>query len=280
MKKKSAAKKTWRAKAGAKKASVKRKATAKKAPAKKKTTAKKAPAKRKAAGKKTAAKRKATARKAPAQEGQQLARSLRSEERSTPARRRLDAELVRRGLASGRERARALIAEHRVLVSGALADKAARLVEAGEPISVQGPPARFVGRGGEKLDAAIDRFAIRVEGRRALDAGASTGGFTDCLLQRGAIEVVAVDVGRGQLHERLRADPRVVNRERTNLRSLEPSSVGGPFPLVVADLSFISLRTVAAALVGQVEEGGDLVPLVKPQFEAGRAEASRVVAVS
>jgi 23S rRNA (cytidine1920-2'-O)/16S rRNA (cytidine1409-2'-O)-methyltransferase len=114
-----------------------------------------------------------------------------------------------------------------------------------------------------------------VAGRRALDVGASTGGFTDCLLQRGAVEVVAVDVGHGQLHERLRADARVVNRERTNVRWVEPGAFGGTFPIVVADLSFISLRTVVPVLLEQAEPGADLVLLVKPQFEAGKAEVSR-----
>jgi 23S rRNA (cytidine1920-2'-O)/16S rRNA (cytidine1409-2'-O)-methyltransferase len=144
-----------------------------------------------------------------------------------------------------------------------------------EPVALTGPGPRFVSRGGEKLDAALDRFAVPVAGRRVLDAGASTGGFTDCLLQRGAAEVVAVDVGYGQLHERIRADDRVVVRERTNVRDLAPGDLGAPFPLVVADLSFISLRTVAAALVALAAPGADLVWLVKPQFEAGRAEAAR-----
>jgi 23S rRNA (cytidine1920-2'-O)/16S rRNA (cytidine1409-2'-O)-methyltransferase len=144
-----------------------------------------------------------------------------------------------------------------------------------EPVLLTGDGPRFVGRGGEKLDGALDRFAVPVEGRRALDAGASTGGFTDCLLQRGAAEVVAVDVGYGQLHERLREDQRVVVRERTNVRDLAPGDLGAPFPLVVADLSFISLRAVAPALVGLAAPGADLVWLVKPQFEAGREEAAR-----
>jgi 23S rRNA (cytidine1920-2'-O)/16S rRNA (cytidine1409-2'-O)-methyltransferase len=133
-----------------------------------------------------------------------------------------------------------------------------------------------VGRGGEKLEAALDRFALAVGGRRALDVGASTGGFTDCLLQRGAALVVAVDVGHGQLHERLRDDPRVVTLERTNIRAATLHDLGGvPFDVVVADLSFLSLRAVAASLAGLTRPGGDLVVLVKPQFEAGRREASR-----
>jgi 23S rRNA (cytidine1920-2'-O)/16S rRNA (cytidine1409-2'-O)-methyltransferase len=162
-----------------------------------------------------------------------------------------------------------------VLVGGAPASKPAHLVDPAEAVEVVGPGPRFVGRGGEKLDAALARFAVPVAGRRALDAGASTGGFTDCLLQRGAAEVVAVDVGYGQLHERLRTDPRVDVRERTNVRHLDRDAIGGPVDLLVADLSFISLRTVLPALVPLVEPSGDLVLLVKPQFEAGRREAAR-----
>lgn len=193
-----------------------------------------------------------------------------------PARRRLDAELVRRGLASGRTEASELVAAGRVLVGGALAEKAARQVAPDEPLVVCGPPARFASRGGEKLDAALDRFRIDVVGCEVLDAGASTGGFTDCLLQRGAAKVVAVDVGHGQMLERLRREPRVELIERCNIRSLTPSAIGGRrFPVVAADLSFISLRTVAPALVGLCVPGGDLVVLVKPQFEAGRQEVSR-----
>jgi 23S rRNA (cytidine1920-2'-O)/16S rRNA (cytidine1409-2'-O)-methyltransferase len=145
-------------------------------------------------------------------------------------------------------------------------------------VVVLGPGPRFVGRGGEKLDAALEAFAIDVSGRRALDAGASTGGFTDCLLQRGAATVIAVDVGYGQLHERLRTDGRVVNLERTNVRHLTPDALrphGGEVDIVVADLSFISLRTVLPALSALTVPSGDLVLLVKPQFEAGRAEVSK-----
>ncbi|HEX6596894.1 MAG TPA: TlyA family RNA methyltransferase, partial [Acidimicrobiales bacterium] len=189
-------------------------------------------------------------------------------------RRRLDLELVRRGLAVSRERAQSDIAAGRVLVAGAVADKPARLVAPGEPLELVGPPPRFVSRGGEKLDAALDRFAIPVVGRTALDAGASTGGFTDCLLQRGAASVIALDVGHGHLDLRLRQDRRVTVRERTNVRHLR---LDEPVDLVVADLSFISLRTVATALREAVRPGpaGDLVVLIKPQFEAGRVEVSR-----
>jgi 23S rRNA (cytidine1920-2'-O)/16S rRNA (cytidine1409-2'-O)-methyltransferase len=140
---------------------------------------------------------------------------------------------------------------------------------------VRGDGPRFVGRGGEKLAAALDRFALPVEGLRVLDAGASTGGFTDCLLQYGARRVVAVDVGYGQLHERLRADARVESVERTNVRDLALGDLGPPFDLVVADLSFISLRAVLASLLGQAAPDAHIVLLVKPQFEAGRDEAAR-----
>ena len=191
-------------------------------------------------------------------------------------RRRLDLELVRRGLATSREQAQAAVAAGQVLVSGSVAEKPSRLVDPADPLTLAGPPARFVSRGGLKLEAALARFAVDVTGRRALDVGASTGGFTDCLLQRGAASVVAVDVGRGQLHERLARHPRVDSRERTNIRQVTLAQVGGsPFDLIVADLSFISLRTVAPVLLGDLSApGADLVTLVKPQFEAGRRAAS------
>lgn len=160
-------------------------------------------------------------------------------------------------------------------VGGAPALKPARLVAPDEPVLVSGDAPPFVSRGGEKLDAALDRFTVPVAGVRALDAGASTGGFTDCLIQRGARRVVAVDVGYGQIHERLRADPRVEVHERVNVRDLAAGDLGPPFALVVADLSFISLRTVLPNLVALAAPDADLVLLVKPQFEAGRQDASR-----
>jgi len=190
-------------------------------------------------------------------------------------RRRLDVELVRRGLTDSRARAQEAIEAGLVLVSGARADRAGRLVSPDEPVHLEAPPSRYVSRGGEKLDAALDRFAVDVAGRRALDAGASTGGFTDCLLQRGAASVLAVDVGTGQLAWSLRNDPRVTVRERCNARHLTPADVGEPVDLVVADLSFISLRLVAPALAGAACDGADAVLLIKPQFEAGRAEVRR-----
>ncbi len=174
------------------------------------------------------------------------------------------------------------MAAGRVLVAGAVADKPARLVAAGEAVVVRGDGPRFVSRGGDKLAAALDRFGVTVAGAVALDAGASTGGFTDCLLQNGADRVVAVDVGYGQLDSRLRADPRVAVLERTNLRAVTADTVAaatgrvGGVDVVTADLSFISLTVVVPVLTGPVvRDGGDLVLLVKPQFEAGRADVSR-----
>jgi len=191
------------------------------------------------------------------------------------ARRRLDAELVRRELTLSRTEAQALIAANRVLVNGSIADKSARQVAPGDALVVDGPPARFVGRGADKLDHALDAFGIDVRGRRALDVGASTGGFTDCLLQRGADHVVALDVGHGQLHERIRADPRVTNLERHNVRHADIDQIGGLVDIVVGDLSFISLRLVVPTLTRLCQPGSPMVLLVKPQFEAGRQEVDR-----
>jgi 23S rRNA (cytidine1920-2'-O)/16S rRNA (cytidine1409-2'-O)-methyltransferase len=191
------------------------------------------------------------------------------------ARRRLDAELVRRGLVPSRQHAVEAIAAHRVLVNGAVAEKPARMVIPADAVVLTGDPPRFVSRGGEKLDHALREFDIDVTGLRALDAGASTGGFTDCLRQRGAAHVVALDVGHGQLHEKLRADPAVSVIERCNVRTVTAQQIGGPFDVVVADLSFISLKKVIGALVGVARPGASLVLLVKPQFEAGRDEVSR-----
>ncbi len=198
---------------------------------------------------------------------------------ATLPRRRLDAELVSRGLIATREQARVAISDGRVLVAGSVAVKPDRQVARGEPIVVVGHGPRFVGRGALKLDAALGRFGREVAGLRAIDVGASTGGFTDCLLQRGATEVVAIDVGYGQLHEKLRLDPRVRSLERTNVRDLAAEAVGGPAAIVVVDVSFISLLTVAPALMRLLAPDGDLVALVKPQFEAGRVEASRAKGV-
>jgi 23S rRNA (cytidine1920-2'-O)/16S rRNA (cytidine1409-2'-O)-methyltransferase len=184
-------------------------------------------------------------------------------------RRRLDVELVRRGLANSRAEAQAAVEAGLVTVAGSPATKAASLVAADAPVKVLGPARPFVSRGGEKLRAALDRFSVDPRGRDCLDAGASTGGFTDCLLQAGAGRVVAVDVGYGQLAWWVRNDPRVTVMERTNVRTLEPEALPFAPDLVVADLSFISLRTVLPALVRAAAPHAEFVVLVKPQFEAG-----------
>jgi TlyA family rRNA methyltransferase/putative hemolysin len=194
------------------------------------------------------------------------------------SRARLDLELVRRGLARSRAEAAALVAEGRVRVAGAPAGKPARLVHPAEPLLVVPGSPPFVSRGGQKLRRALDAFGLGVTGVDALDVGASTGGFTDCLLQHGARQVVAVDSGHGQLHPTLRADPRVRLLERTNARRLleEHPDLEGWADLVVADVSFISLTVLAPVLVAAARgPAGQLVLLVKPQFEVGRAEASR-----
>ncbi|OLF04748.1 16S/23S rRNA (cytidine-2'-O)-methyltransferase [Actinophytocola xinjiangensis] len=188
-----------------------------------------------------------------------------------PRRTRLDAELVRRGLARSREHASQLIADGRVTVRGTVAGKPATAVETDAPVVVREQQGEdWASRGAHKLIGALDAFDVRVEGRRALDAGASTGGFTDVLLRRGVREVVAADVGRGLLVWRLRTDERVVVLDRTNARSLTPEQLGGPVDLVVADLSFISLRLVLPALLACATEDADLLPMVKPQFEVGK----------
>jgi 23S rRNA (cytidine1920-2'-O)/16S rRNA (cytidine1409-2'-O)-methyltransferase len=185
---------------------------------------------------------------------------------------RLDAELVRRGLARSREHAVSLIAEGRVAVGGRAATKPATGVDAGTPVVVRTDPDEpsWVSRGAHKLLGALEAFPVTVSGRRALDAGASTGGFTEVLLSRDAAEVVAVDVGYGEFAWSLRTDARVQLHERTNVRTLTPEMIGGPVDLVVADLSFISLRLVLPALTGCASGDGDLLPMVKPQFEVGR----------
>ncbi len=193
------------------------------------------------------------------------------------ARRRLDTELVRRGLSPSRERAQADIAAGRVTVGGAPATKASRMVDASEAVLVHGPPPKFVSRAGAKIEGAIEHFELQpfVKDARVLDAGASTGGFTDCVLQYGASEVVAVDVGHNQLHEKLVGDSRVHSMERTNLRTVDPAVLGPQVDLVVGDLSFISLALVLDTLSAAAAPGGIYALLVKPQFEAGRTEVSK-----
>lgn len=184
---------------------------------------------------------------------------------------RVDAELVRRGLAPTRQQAVELIGAGKVSIDGMPAVKPATVVAAGASLAVAAGDARpWVSRGAHKLIGALDAFGVGVRGRRCLDAGASTGGFTEVLLDRGARDVTAVDVGYGQLAWPLRCDPRVTVLERTNVRDLAPGAVGGPVEVIVADLSFISLTTVLPALTGCATGDADIVPMVKPQFEVGR----------
>lgn len=191
------------------------------------------------------------------------------------SRRRLDAELVRRGLATSRTEAQRLVDDGLVVVGGYPQPKPATRVDGGTSIRVAAPLHPYVSRGGVKLAAALDAFGIDAGGRTVVDLGASTGGFTDCALQAGAASVVAVDVGYGQLAERLRTDPRVVVADRTHVRDVDPAAVGGPFDLVVADLSFISLCSVAEAIGRLGGANADWVLLVKPQFEVGRGQVGR-----
>jgi 23S rRNA (cytidine1920-2'-O)/16S rRNA (cytidine1409-2'-O)-methyltransferase len=191
------------------------------------------------------------------------------------ARTRLDRLLVLRGLAPTREKAQAMILAGSVSVAGRRADKAGAPVEETAEVTVTGPPHPYVSRGGVKLEAALDRFRIDPSGLVCLDVGASTGGFTDCLLQRGAAKVYAVDVGYGQLDAKLRGDPRVILRERVNARSLSRQDVPEPIGLAAIDVSFISTRLVLPAVLPLVVSGGFVVVLVKPQFEAGRAEVGK-----
>lgn len=160
-------------------------------------------------------------------------------------------------------------------VHGVPTPKVTTLVEAGTPVELVGPPPKYVSRGGLKLEAALETFGVDPAGRRCVDLGASTGGFTDCLLQHGARSVVAVDVGYGQLDDRLAARSDVTVVDRTNIRHADVGELGGPFELVVGDLSFISLCTVADTMRAMVADGGDGVLLVKPQFEVGRERVGR-----
>ena len=191
------------------------------------------------------------------------------------ARKRLDAELVRRELAPSREQAQRWIADRQVTVNGAIAQKAASMVAPGDAVEVLAPPPRFVGRGGEKMLGALEQFSIDPTGLRCIDVGSSTGGFTDCLLQEGAASVVAVDVGRAQLHDRLRRDDRVDVHEQTDIRSVDPARIGAPFDLVVIDVSFIGLDQILDVIVSLLADDGGVIALVKPQFEAGRQEANK-----
>ncbi len=190
------------------------------------------------------------------------------------ARLRIDALLAERALFPSREQARAAVLAGEVRVDGEVVRKAGQAVNEDAVIEVAERP-RFVSRGGDKLAGALSAFGVLVEGRRAIDVGASTGGFTDCLLQAGATSVVALDVGYGQLAWSLRTDARVTVIERTNVRSVDPAELGAPFDLVVCDVSFISLRTAMPHLAALLASRGDLVALVKPQFEAGKGRVGK-----
>ncbi len=188
---------------------------------------------------------------------------------------RLDLLLVARGLTPTREKAQAMILSGRVEVEGRRVEKAGTPVDPSAAVQVLGPAHPYVSRGGVKLAAALDAFSIDPNGLVCLDVGASTGGFTDCLLQRGALRVYAIDVGHGQLDAKLCADPRVVLRERVNARNLSRGQVPEPVALAVMDLSFISVRLVLPAVVPLLAPGAAAIVLVKPQFEAGRREVPR-----
>lgn len=187
---------------------------------------------------------------------------------------RLDLLLVQRGLCESRERAQRLIRAGKVRVGDQPATKPGHTFPEDVAVTVA-EPERFVGRGGEKLEAALLAFPVDPTGRIALDVGASTGGFTDCLLQRGAEQVYAVDVGRGQLHWALRNDPRVVVREGVNARYLEPDQFPQAPSLAVVDVSFISLTLILPSVTPLLTSGADLITLIKPQFEAGRAQVKK-----
>jgi 23S rRNA (cytidine1920-2'-O)/16S rRNA (cytidine1409-2'-O)-methyltransferase len=189
-------------------------------------------------------------------------------------RRRIDVVLVDRGFFASRERARAAVLAGDVRVGGEVVTKAGHAIDEDATIEVA-EKQRFVSRGGEKLFGALEDFGVDVTGMRAIDVGASTGGFTDCLLQRGAASVVAVDVGYGQLAWSLRTDPRVTVFERLNIRAADPAELGAPFDLVVIDVSFISLRVVMPHLLALLGPEAHLVALVKPQFEAGKGRVGK-----
>ncbi|MGI9584094.1 MAG: TlyA family RNA methyltransferase [Acidimicrobiia bacterium] len=190
-------------------------------------------------------------------------------------RRRLDVELVRRHLAESRTEAQRAIQEGLVRVGSNTSPKPSTLVAPSDAVHMINAPEPFVSRAGRKLDGALTEFSVDVSGMRAIDIGASTGGFTDCLLQRGVSSVMAVDVGYGQMHWRIREDPRVTVVERTNIRTATADDVGGDYDLIVADVSFISLRTIAPAIEVLGTDEAEWLLLVKPQFEAGRNEVGK-----
>lgn len=191
------------------------------------------------------------------------------------SRNRLDSELVRRGLVTSREKAKRAVMAGLVLVDGRRVDKPGTPVGPEADLEVMGPAEPYVSRAGRKLEAALDRFELELEGRVVMDVGASTGGFTDCVLQRGAARVYAVDVGYGQLDQSLREDPRVIVMERINARNLPANALPEAVDAITIDVSFISLLKVVPALLPHLKHGGWLLALIKPQFEASRAEVGK-----
>ena len=183
---------------------------------------------------------------------------------------RLDVLLVKRNLAESREKAKALIMSGIVYVNGQKEDKAGTTFEETAPIEVRGSTLKYVSRGGLKLEKAMDRFGVRLDGKICMDVGASTGGFTDCMLQNGAVKVYSVDVGHGQLAWKLRNDERVVCMEKTNIRYVTPEDIADPIGFASIDVSFISLTKVLGPVKALLEDNGQIVCLIKPQFEAGR----------
>ncbi len=188
---------------------------------------------------------------------------------------RLDVLLVKRNLAESREKAKALIMSGIVYVNGQKEDKAGTTFEETAPIEVRGSTLKYVSRGGLKLEKAMDRFGVRLDGKICMDVGASTGGFTDCMLQNGAVKVYSVDVGHGQLAWKLRNDERVVCMEKTNIRYVTPEDIADPIGFASIDVSFISLTKVLGPVKALLEDNGKIVCLIKPQFEAGREKVGK-----
>lgn len=188
---------------------------------------------------------------------------------------RLDVLLVKRNLAESREKAKALIMSGIVYVNGQKEDKAGTTFEETAPIEVRGSTLKYVSRGGLKLEKAMDRFGVRLDGKICMDVGASTGGFTDCMLQNGAVKVYSVDVGHGQLAWKLRNDERVVCMEKTNIRYVTPENIADPIGFASIDVSFISLTKVLGPVKALLEDNGQIVCLIKPQFEAGREKVGK-----
>ena len=196
-------------------------------------------------------------------------------DKRAPVKKRLDTVLVERGLAETRAKARAVIMAGDVYVDGVKTDKAGALVKEGSEVAVRDTSLKYVSRGGLKLEAALKEFGIDPAGKTAVDIGASTGGFTDCLLKSGAEKVYAIDVGYGQLDWKLRQDPRVMVREKLNARYIKPEDIGEPADIVVIDVSFISLTMIIPPALALLKPGGVLIALIKPQFEVGKGEVGK-----